>query len=207
MFKSMIKFFVKSATLCALALAASCSGSPEREINKTEMDDFLTQFSSVNVVDFEPFKVDDITMIDFSVSRLWADSSSKFKQIGDDPELYISDNAVNRTAKRFFGKKISVHQTTNFYDYEDGKYKVMPADGAGWTFCQTDSTLKLNGDTAVFSVNVYDAPSTYDGDLHATPESWSSLPEDERPEFVKKMKATVVFSGNKYYLVGWQNID
>lgn len=204
MVKSKFKFWFKAALISAFVYITGCAETPVREINKTEMDDFLTQFSTLNISDFDPFMVSDVTMIDFCVDKLYTDDFKAFQNTDGEPEWYIADSIVDKAAVKYFGKNISNHQSTEYYAYKNGKYEVFPSDGAGFTFCQIDSILGQVADTAVLLVDVYDAPSTFNGDLHSKPETWVDFPEDEQPVFLKKVIATVVKSDDKCYLAGWR---
>lgn len=221
-----MKTFTKILAVSALGIMTACSNQTANQNNGTaqsqpqakeqaktaefpdidvkELNKYFTEIVSACPRSFEAGKLHDTIMIEFSIFYLWNNSFESFRM--DNALGYLSDKEVDKTCEKFFGKKPTKHQTVSegYIKYENGEYAFPAGDGEGLTFALVDKLIAKKGATAEYDVTLYGGPDE-ELDKLLDKSQWAAWPEDERPEVIKSVKATLTYKDGKYYLSGWQD--
>ena len=174
------------------------------DIDVKELNKYFTEIVSACPSSFEAGKLHDTIMIEFSIYYLWNNSYESFRM--DNALGYLSDKEVDKISEKFFGQKPTKHQTVSegYIKYENGEYAFPAGDGEGLTFALVDKLIAKKGATAEYDVTLYGGPDE-ELDKLLDKSQWASLPEEDRPEVIKSVKATLTYKDGKYYLSGWQD--
>ncbi len=175
-----------------------------KEIKK--LNTFFSNFSEASVEPFKKGEISDSALIRFCVSHNEINNSKVFVSAGKANLVKIRASLIDETAVRYFGKKISSHQSvrSNGISYGKGWYLVENASGEMFRFSQVKDFLQKGDDVYTATVNVYSASSGWTGNVHGTAEEWKKNSADDVPELSAVMKALVrkvKFKGQSRYIL------
>ena len=150
---------------------------------REKLNTFFSNFSEVYMDPFDEQTLSDIKMIDFAVSHNYNNNYKRFESSGDN-KAKIKKEFIDESAEKYFGRKITSHQSTEYITYKNGYYYKDEADGGENRFSVIEELFEA-GDNYYFAiVDIYYV-------------SWSG---DDEPEFGKKMTAYITKKNNKYIL-------
>lgn len=160
---------------------------------KKQLNTFFSNFSEVFVEPFAKDRISDIKLIEFGIYHNYKNNEKRFTKGGKEYQVKIKASYIDETVMKFFGKKITKHQSIadSGIEYKEGWYYTTDASGEEYDFSQIVSLVD-NGDnifTAI--VNVYSAGSGWVGDTHANENVWKKASPDDVPQITDKMKATL----------------
>ena len=162
------------------------------EISNNEREKLNTFFSNFSEVYMEPFDeqtLSDADIIRFAVSHNYINNYKRFESSGD-YTAKIKKEFIEESAEKYFGRKITSHQSTEYIKYTNGYYYKEEAGGGEYIFSEIEELFEA-GDNYYFAiVNIYMASSGWDG----------SLSGDDTPELYNKMTAYITKKNNKYIL-------
>ncbi len=183
--------------------AADAKTAEFPDVDVKELNKFFSEIASARLCSFEAGKLHDTIMIDFSIYYLWVNSFESFRM--DNAFGYLSDKEVDKICLKFFGQKPTKHQSVEegYIKYENGEYVFPAGDGEGITFAMVDKLNGKKGATAEYAVKLYSAPDE-ELDVLLDKDKWATWPEEDRPEVISDVKATLTYKDGKYYLSGWQ---
>ncbi len=202
-----IIIIVSFVMLAGIAFA----GTSPREVKltsaeKKQLNTFFSNFSEVFVEPFAKDKISDRALIEFSIYHNYKNNEKRFVKGGKEYQVKIKASYIDETAMKFFGKKISKHQSIDDsgIEYKDGWYYTTDASGEEYDFSQIVSLVD-NGDSIfTATVNVYSASSGWVGDTHATEKEWRKASADDIPQVTQVMKATlkkIIDKGKSRYIL------
>jgi len=176
----------------------SFAANPGKELKltpkeKKELNTFFSNFSEVFVEPFAKDKISDIKLIEFSIYHNYRNNEKRFTKGGKEYQVKIKASYIDETVMKFFGKKITKHQSIadSGIDYKDGWYYTTDASGEEFDFSQIASLYDNGGNIFTATVNVYSASSGWVGDTHANENVWKKASPDDVPQITDKMKATL----------------
>jgi hypothetical protein len=177
---------------------AAFAQSPGKEVKLTpsEKKQFNTFFSNFSEVFVEPFakdKISDIKLIEFSIYHNYKNNEKRFTKGGKEYQVKSKASYIDETVMKFFGKKITRHQSIDDsgIEYREGWYYTTDATGEEYDFSQIVSLYDNGNNTFIATVNVYSAGSGWVGDTHANENVWKKASPDDVPQITEKMKATL----------------
>jgi hypothetical protein len=177
--------------------------------DRKQLNTFFSNFSEVFVEPFEKDKIIDKELIQFSISHNYKNNEKLFVKGGKEYQVKIKASKIDDSVYKFFGKKITKHQSIDDrgIEYRDGWYCTTDASGEEYYFSQI-VTLKDNGNSMfTATVNVYSAGSGWTGNVHGTEKEWKKASPDDVPQLTEIMKANlrkVTGKGkNRYILIDY----
>lgn len=193
-FKKLVLLASVSAVLAG-AVPALTAGK-ELKLSAKERKELNTFFSNFSEVFVEPFTRDSIKdsdLIRFSVSHNYINNIKLFSKGGKEYQVKISASNVDASVMKFFGRKITKHQSVDDdgIEYRDGWYYKTDASGEELSFSQVASLSDEGNGTYTAIVNVYIAGSGWTGDINADEKTWKKESPDDVPVLTWVMKATL----------------
>lgn len=187
----------------------SISSEKKVALSDTEIKNlnaYFTSFSEIYLPEFSKRNIQDSILIQFGVYYNYRNHFNMFKQIKAGSKASISEMQVNDTVFKFFGIKISKHQSIEGVEYNNKKYIIVNSDGEAYRFSQLRTLSDIGDGLFSATIEIYIASSGFTGDVNADPETWkTNTDEAEMPESEGKMKAiirkTVENGDNKYVLI------
>lgn len=176
------------------------------DIDIKELNKYFSDVASAHLSSFEAGKLHDTIMIDFAVLYSWINAFESFKMEEGGAYAHLSDKEVDKVCLKFFGQKPNKHQSVEegYIKYENGEYLFPCGDGEGITFAIVDKLIAKKGATAEYAVTLYGGPDDELENL-LNRAKWNELyEEEERPDVISNIKATLTFKDGKYYVSGWQ---
>ncbi|MDY0216780.1 MAG: hypothetical protein RBS19_07490 [Bacteroidales bacterium] len=173
-----------------------CEEYTKLKISNEEREKLNTFFSNFSEVYMEPFDEQSLTdtkMIDFAVSHNYINNYKSFESSGDNTAK-IKKEFIDKSAKKFFGRKITSHQSTEYIKYTNGYYYKEEASGGEYIFSEIEDLFEVSDYYYYAIVNIYIASSGWDG----------SLTGDDAPELYNQMGAYITKKENKYVLNEYQ---
>ncbi|MBS1169672.1 MAG: hypothetical protein H6R01_590 [Burkholderiaceae bacterium] len=161
--------------------------SPE-EIKKLNI--FLSNFSEVFMQPFTSRSLNDAQLIQFAVAHNYQNREKLFEKFPDGEKARLKEKHVAESARKYFGRNITKHQSAGDYTYRNGYYYLTPSSGEMQQFSQASNVRHLGDDRYAVDVNVFAASSGWVGSITGTPATWKQG-NDDVPELAYKMKATV----------------
>jgi hypothetical protein len=202
---------------CNSATNSNCSQSKQDSVcseKKVTLSDtkiknlnaYFTCFSEIYLPEFSKGNITDSILIQFGVYYNYRNHFSAFKQIAEGSKASISEIQVADSAFKFFGIKISKHQSIDEIEYNNKKYIIVNSDGEAYRFSQLRELSDIGGGLYSAIIEIYSASSGFTGDVNASPETWkTNTDEAEIPASEGKMKAiirkTTKNGDNKYVLL------
>lgn len=192
------KLMAAAVILLFIFTGAAFAETPGKEVKlsvseKKQLNIFFSNFSEVFLEPFAKDKITDKALIAFSVSHNYRNNEKLFVKGGKEYQVKIKASYIDDTVMKFFGKKISKHQSVNDADaeYRDGWYYKTEASGEEYDFSQVVS-LHDNGD-GIFTatVNVFSAGSGWTGNVHGNEKEWKKASPEDVPQITQVMKATL----------------
>jgi len=172
--------------------------TPVKEVKLTpaEKKQLNTFFSNFSEVFFEPFtkdKISDSKLIEFSVIHNYKNNEKRFVKGGKEYQVKIKASYIDETVMKFFGKKITKHQSVEDtgIEYKDGWYYTTDASGEEFDFSQIVSLADNGNNLFTATVNVFSASSGWVGDVHESEKEWKKASPDDVPRVTEVMKATL----------------
>jgi len=193
--------------IISMSVVFAQNGSKEVKLSQSDkklMNTFFSNFSEVSMEPFTRESLTDTNMIRFGVFHNYRNNEIFFVKTGKDNLLKIKANYIDESVKKFFGKSITKHQSIGDIEYKNGWYYITESSGEAFIFSQVVK-LSDNGNkmfTAI--VNIYSAGSGWTGNVHGTDAEWEKGSEDDIPEIIEVMKATlqkVVEKGKSRYIL------
>jgi len=160
---------------------------------KKQLNTYFSNFSEVFLEPFAKDKITDKSLIAFSVSHNYRNNEKLFVKGGEEYQVKIKASYIDDSVNRFFGKKITKHQSIDDSGivYRDGWYYTTDASGEEYSFSQI-AGLSDNGNSMYTAiVNVYSADSGWTGNVHGTESEWKKSSPDDVPQLAEVMKATL----------------
>ena len=155
------------------------------EEESKKLNTFFSNFSEVFMDPFDKETLSDSKMIDFAVSHNYKNNYKRFESSGENT-VKIKKEFIDESAEKYFGRKITTHQSTEYIPYKNGYYFVGEADGEAYRFSVIEELFEV-GDNYYFAIiNIY-----YETDTGS---------EDDEPEFLQKMTAYITKIDNRYIL-------
>lgn len=200
-------FIIVSVFSAGIIFAAA----PGRDVKltpkeKKELNTFFSNFSEVFVEPFAKDKISDRALIEFSVYHNYKNNEKLFVKGGKEYQVKIKSSYIDATVMKFFGRKITKHQSIDDsgIEYRDGWYYTTDASGEEFDFSQVVSLVDNGNSMFTATVNVFSAGSGWTGDTHATETEWKKEVNDDIPHVTAVMKATlqkVAEKGKRRYIL------
>jgi hypothetical protein len=180
--------------LCAGALLMGCLPSEaQRTVRLTrtqqrQLNTFFSNFAEAGVEPFKQGKIAGKALIEFGVTHNIVNRGERFESGRD---WRLPQRVVEESVYKYFGKRISRHQSPNEYTrYSGGYYILGRAAGEGITFAQVTRFQHLGKNRYAAVLNVYGAANGWVGDVHVSPKNWRE-PDEEKPRLRARMMATI----------------
>ncbi len=171
------------------------------ELNTKEQKDlnlFFSNFAEVNLASFTQEKgIGDAELIRFAVMHNYINNNKRFVSVGEN-NSEIKKDFIDESAKKYFGKSVSNHQSVDGAEYGNGFYTVPDAGGEAYTFAQVVNFSDLGDADYKAELKVYTAGSGWTGDANADPSKWS---QDDAPALSYKVNAVVTKTENNKYIL------
>lgn len=216
---------ILTSLLFVIAITCSCGNATNLNNNQSKQDSissekkvllsdteiknlnaYFTSFSEIYLPEFSKGEIPDSILIKFGVFYNYRNHFNMFKQIAAGSKASILETQVNDTVFKFFGIKISKHQSVEGIEYSNQKYIIANSDGEAYRFSQLRELSDLGSGLFIATIEIFSVSSGFTGDVNAIPETWKTETSgDEIPESEGKMKAiirkTTENGENKYVLI------
>ena len=152
---------------------------------REKLNTFFSNFSEQYMEPFDKETLSDSKMIDFAVSHNYKNNYKRFESSGENT-VKIKKEFIEESAEKYFGRKITSHQSTEESPYKNGYYYISEADGEATRISEIEELFDA-GDNYYFAiVAVYHLTDTGS--------------EDDGPEFDEKMTAYITKKDNRYII-------
>lgn len=213
-----LKRFVMSLMILLYVAEISFAATPGKEVKltpaeKKQLNTFFSNFSEVFLEPFAKDKISDTELIEFSIYHNYKNNEKRFVRGGKEYQVKIKASYIDETVMKYFGKKITKHQSIDDsgIEYKDGWYYTTDATGEEYDFSQIVSLSDNGNGMYTAMVNVYSAGSGWVGDTHADEKAWKNASPDDVPRVTQVMKATlqkVTENGkSRYILIDYARVN
>lgn len=173
---------------------------PPMNLSKEEikkLNTFFSNFSEVRLLSFSKSELEQTELIRFAVLHNQINNYSKFENAGDNL-IKIKKEIIEQTSEKYFGYKITNHQSTDEIEFKNGYYTITDSSGEAYYFSQINNLYDLENGEFLAEVTIYVVGSGWTGDYQANPETWDKT---DAPEVLSTVNAIITKNNDKYILL------